>query len=261
MALVPLFARTESLATQASSTEILVLGPRRTRWITGSAFRISFRLNWQMDNGIFYRLIMVMERNKNFDAVSQTDLTRVQFRLYRRLSYPVRAIFPYISVQNLSNHEQEKQNVCRARRVTFLWRSWINVSPCKHSGPPSRVKAQTRHSAYAQAPLARRREGKSLRGEAGWGGGGGGVALLLEDIFPGFPSKIGELLITYSFLLSKLSGFTVNQCFKAKIIFFPLMISFHGLRDSFFLNIIVIGSLTNLRLSCCLSHNFMIWLQ
>ena len=95
----------------------------------------------------------------------------------------------------------------------------------------------------------------------GEGGGGGGVALLLEDIFPGFPSKIGELLITYSFLLSKLSGFTVNQCFEAKIIFFPLMISFHGLRDSFFLNIIVIGSLTNLRLSCCLSHNFMIWLQ
>ena len=98
---------------------------------------------------------------------------------------------------------------------------------------PAGSKRRTRHSAYAQAPLARRREGKSLRGEAGWGGGGG-VALLLEDIFPGFPSKIGELLITYSFLLSKLSGFTVNQCFKAKIIFFPLMISFHGLRDSFF---------------------------
>ena len=39
------------------------------------------------------------------------------------------------------------------------------------------------------------------------GGGGGGVALLLEEIFPGFPSKIGELLITYGFLLSKLSRF------------------------------------------------------
>ena len=38
-------------------------------------------------------------------------------------------------------------------------------------------------------------------------GVGGGVALLLEVIFPGFPSKIGELLITYSFLLSKLLGF------------------------------------------------------
>ena len=120
---------------------------------------------------LFDQSLMVMARNKNLDNVSQTDQ-----RLYRRLSYPVRAIFTYISVQNLSNHEQEKQNVCTARRVTLLRRSWINFSPCKHSGPPSRVKAQTRHAEHAQAPLARGREGKSLRGEAGGGGGWSCVA-------------------------------------------------------------------------------------
>ena len=70
----------------------------------------------------------------------------------------------------------EESPFCGVAGSTFL-----------HSGPPSRVKAQTRHSERAQAPLARGREGKSLRGEAG-GGGCVGVALLLEDIFPGFPS-------------------------------------------------------------------------
>ena len=84
--------------------------------------------------------------------------------------------------------------------------------------------------------------------------------MLLEDIFPEFPSKIGKLLITYSFLLSKLSRFYCWQCFKAKIIFFPLMISFHGLRDSFFFKYNC-HRLTNKLAVILLSHNFMIWLQ
>ena len=46
----------------------------------------------------------------------------------------MRAIFSYISLQNLSNDEHEKQHVCTARIVTLLWGSWINFSPCKHSG-------------------------------------------------------------------------------------------------------------------------------
>ena len=60
-------------------------------------FRLSFHLDWQIDNGIFNRPIMTSTqilvnngeeggraKNKDFGA-SQTDLTRVQIRLWRRL--------------------------------------------------------------------------------------------------------------------------------------------------------------------------------
>ena len=40
------------------STDFLVLDPRRTQLITGSAFRIFFRPNWQINNGFFNRPIM-----------------------------------------------------------------------------------------------------------------------------------------------------------------------------------------------------------
>ena len=91
----------------------------------------------------------------------------------------------------------EESPFCGVAGSTFL-----------HSGPPSRVKAQTRHSEHAQAPLARGREGKSLRGEAGGGGGGCWGCVVSRGHFSWVSEyKIGELLITYSFLLSKLSGF------------------------------------------------------
>ena len=35
------------------SVDILVLGSQRTQRITGSAFRISFQPDWQIDNGFF----------------------------------------------------------------------------------------------------------------------------------------------------------------------------------------------------------------
>ena len=41
-----------------SSAEILGLGPQRIKRLTGSAFRISFHPEWQIDNGFFNRPIM-----------------------------------------------------------------------------------------------------------------------------------------------------------------------------------------------------------
>ena len=152
MALVPLFALPNPKIPQRNRLLRRQAAPKSLFWAPGGLdelpkvhFEFHFISIGKSTMAFFYRLVTVMARNKNFDAVSQTDLTRVQFRLYRRLSYPVRAIFSYISLQDLPNDEHEKQNVCRARRVTLPWRSWINFSPCKHSGPPSRVKAQTRH--------------------------------------------------------------------------------------------------------------------
>ena len=69
-----------------NSADILVLVPQRTQRITESAFQISFHPDWQIDNGFFKRPIMartsipgtqVEAQNKDFSAVSQTDLTRV----------------------------------------------------------------------------------------------------------------------------------------------------------------------------------------
>ena len=45
-------------APSENSVDILVLFPQRTQRITGSAFRISFNLDWLMDNDIFNRPIM-----------------------------------------------------------------------------------------------------------------------------------------------------------------------------------------------------------
>ena len=74
-----------------SSVDILVLFPQRTQRITGSAFRISFNLDWLMDNDIFNRVIMHGpysnpwytggDPEHEFGAVSLTDLTRVRFRV------------------------------------------------------------------------------------------------------------------------------------------------------------------------------------
>ena len=63
---------------------------QRTQRITGSAFRISFNLDWLMDNDIFNRVIMARTQTPwytggdpehEFGAVSLTDLTRVRFRV------------------------------------------------------------------------------------------------------------------------------------------------------------------------------------
>ena len=76
-------------APSENSVDILVLFPQRTQRITGSAFRISFNLDWLMDNDIFNRPIMartqtpgtqVVIQNKDFGAASLTGLTRVRFR-------------------------------------------------------------------------------------------------------------------------------------------------------------------------------------
>ena len=73
-----------------NSVDILVLFPQRTQRINGSAFRISFNLDWLMDNDIFNRPIMartqtpgtqVVIQNKDFGAVSLTGLSRVRFRV------------------------------------------------------------------------------------------------------------------------------------------------------------------------------------
>lgn len=60
------------------SAEILVLGPQRTSRITGSGFRISFHLDWQIDDDIHGAYsnpgTQVEAQNKGFSAVSQTDL-------------------------------------------------------------------------------------------------------------------------------------------------------------------------------------------
>ena len=62
---------------------------QRNQRIAGSAFRISFNLDWQIDNDIFNRPIMartqtpgtqVVIQNKDFGAASLTGLTRVRFR-------------------------------------------------------------------------------------------------------------------------------------------------------------------------------------
>ena len=64
--------------------------PPRTHRITGSAFQISFRLDWQIDNGFFKRPIMartqILVHKWRPRAVSQTELTRVEFRLWCRLT-------------------------------------------------------------------------------------------------------------------------------------------------------------------------------
>ena len=46
--------------------------PKRTQWITGSAFPISFHPHWQISYGFFNWPIMA----KDFSTVSQTDFTR-----------------------------------------------------------------------------------------------------------------------------------------------------------------------------------------
>ena len=70
----------------------LLLGLQRTQRITGSAFRISFHLDCQIDDGFLNRPIysnpgvhMWGAQNEDFGANSQTDLTRVSFRQWRRL--------------------------------------------------------------------------------------------------------------------------------------------------------------------------------
>ena len=70
-----------------SSTNILFLGLQQTQQISRSTFHISFHLDWQIDIGIFNRLLkhggtLVGARNKDFGAVSQMNLTRVWFCLY-----------------------------------------------------------------------------------------------------------------------------------------------------------------------------------
>ena len=77
-------------APSENRVDILVLFPQRTQRTTGSAFRISFNLDWLMNNDIFNRPIMahtqttgkqVVIQNKDFGAVSLTGLTRVRFRV------------------------------------------------------------------------------------------------------------------------------------------------------------------------------------
>ena len=43
---------------EAATISLIVLGPQRTQQETGSAFRISFHPDWQIDNGLFNRPIM-----------------------------------------------------------------------------------------------------------------------------------------------------------------------------------------------------------
>ena len=67
--------------------------------ITGSAFRIFFHLDWQIDDGFLNRPMMVRTQicdsgtrvraqNKEFGAVLQTDLTTVYFLLWRSVFRP-----------------------------------------------------------------------------------------------------------------------------------------------------------------------------
>ena len=87
----------EREATTGNACAVRRLDPQRTQRITGSAFRVSFHLDWQIDNGIFNRPILTSTqilvhkdgggggaKNKDFGA-SQKDLTRVQIRLRRKL--------------------------------------------------------------------------------------------------------------------------------------------------------------------------------
>ena len=69
--------------------------PTDSQLLTRNAFQISFQPDWQINNGLFNTPIMARTQilvhrleaqNKDFRAVSRTDLTRVQFRLWRRLS-------------------------------------------------------------------------------------------------------------------------------------------------------------------------------
>ena len=77
---------------------ILVVGTRRTQRITGSAFRISFHPDWQIDNGFFNRPIMTrtkilvltggvpeprFRRRYLVDGLNQS----FKFRLWRRLNW------------------------------------------------------------------------------------------------------------------------------------------------------------------------------
>ena len=82
-------------------------------------------------------------------------------------SYPGRANFSYISLQNLANRLHEKQKVGSAGRVTRLAGSpfydgrvtllaGANFSPYKQFGSPSRVNfVEARQSEHARALLAR----------------------------------------------------------------------------------------------------------
>ena len=67
------------------SADNRVLDPQRIQRFTGNALRISFRSDWQINNGFFNRpitartqiLVLSWAQNKDFGAVSQTGLTRV----------------------------------------------------------------------------------------------------------------------------------------------------------------------------------------
>ena len=89
-ALVGEHAQRQTQLTPRSSTDILLLAPQRTQRITGSGFQISFRLDWQIDNGFVKRPIMartqILVHKWRPKGVSQTDLTRIECRLWRRLT-------------------------------------------------------------------------------------------------------------------------------------------------------------------------------
>ena len=89
-ALVGEHAQRQTQLTPRSSADILLLAPQRTQRITGSGFQISFRLDWQIDNGFFKRPIMartqILVHKWRPKGVSQTDLTRIECRLWRRLT-------------------------------------------------------------------------------------------------------------------------------------------------------------------------------
>ena len=52
-----------TIVTSAKQHRYLVLGTQRTQRITGSAFRISFHPDWQIDNGLFNRPIMTRTKS------------------------------------------------------------------------------------------------------------------------------------------------------------------------------------------------------
>ena len=72
-----------------SVSKVCKAGPQRTQRITGSACQISFHPDWQIDNGFFRKPIMthtqILVHKWRPKAVSHTDLTRDDFRLWRRL--------------------------------------------------------------------------------------------------------------------------------------------------------------------------------
>ena len=65
-------------------SEILILAPWRTQRITGSAFRISFHPDWQIDNRFFNRPIMVHSQI----LVHRWGPRSRTLALFRRRTYP-----------------------------------------------------------------------------------------------------------------------------------------------------------------------------